>query len=187
MATVPKNRTTELVKPTNVVTGACAMVIAVLAVRGSAEHALDGLHGIYFHQGGEACNIQIQEAVEEVVSKMGRLQRGIARHKLLEKNHTYERFQILIEGDSLTMRVNHRDYELDLGAAPVEATGIEGGTVLTQATVRGRTLIQTFRTPQGLRRHKIHFGRDGTAFLEVSIESKRLPQSVHYKLPYARH
>lgn len=40
-----------------------------------------------------------------------------------------------------------------LGAAPVQATGIEGGTVLTQATVRGRTLVQMFRTPQGLRRH----------------------------------
>lgn len=138
------------------------------------------------HQGGEACDIQIQEAVEEVVSSMGRLQRGIARHKLLDKNHTYESFQILIDGDSLTMRINHRDYELELGAPPVEASGIEGGTVLTQATVSRRTLTQTFRTSQGLRRHKIHFGTDGTAFLEVSIESERLPKAVRYRLPYAR-
>jgi hypothetical protein len=174
-------------KPTNAVSAAFAMVIAGLAASGSAEHALDGLHGIYFHQGGEACDIQIQEAVEEVVSSMGRLQRGIARHKLLDKNHTYDRFQILIDGDSLTMRINHRDYELELGAAPVEASGIEGGTVLTHATVSRRTLTQTFRTSQGLRRHKIHFGTDGTAFLEVSIESKRLPKPVHYRLPYARH
>jgi len=133
-----------------------------------------------------ACDIQIQEAVEEVVSSMGRLQRGIARHKLLDKNHTYESFQILIDGDSLTMRINHRDYELELGAPPVEASGIEGGTVLTQATVSRRTLTQTFRTSQGLRRHRIHFGTDGTAFLEVSIESERLPKAVRYRLPYAR-
>lgn len=174
-------------KPTNAVSAAFAMVIAGLAASGSAEHALDGLHGIYFHQGGEACDIQIQEAVEEVVSSMGQLQRGIARHKLLHKNHTYDRFQILIDGDSLTMRINHRDYELELGAAPVEASGIEGGTVLTHGTVSRRTLTQTFRTSQGLRRQKIYFGNDGTAFLEVSIESKRLPRPVHYRLPYARH
>ena len=158
-----------------------------LATSGSAQHALDGLQGIYFHHGGEACDIQIRQAVEEVVSEMGRMQRAVARHKLLDKNHTYESFQILIEGNTLTMRINHRDYELQLGAAPVEATGIEGGTVLTQATVRNRTLVQTFRTPQGLRRHRIHFGTDGTAFLEVSIESQRLPKPVRYKLPYALH
>jgi len=174
-------------KPTNAVGAAFAMVISGLAAGGSAEHALDGLHGIYFHQGGEACDIQIQEAVEEVVSEMGRLQRGIARHKLLDKNHTYDRFQILIDGDSLTMRINQRDYELELGAAPVEGSGIEGGQVLTQATASGRTLTQTFRTSQGLRRHKIHFGTDGTAFLAVSIESERLPKPVRYRLPYARH
>ena len=174
-------------KLTKAVGAASVMVIVGLAASGSAEHALDGVHGIYFHQGGEACDIQIQEAVEDVVSEMGRLQRSIARHKLLDKNHTYESFQILIDGDTLTIRINHRDYELQLGAAPVEATGIEGGTVQTQATVRGRTLVQMFRTPQGLRRHKIHFGTDGTAFLEVSIESKRLPKPVHYRLPYARH
>lgn len=166
---------------------ACAMVVAGFASSGSAEYALHGLHGIYFHQGGEACDIQIREAVEKVVTEMGRMSRGIARHKLLDKNHTYESFQILIDGDSLTIRINHRDYELQLGAAPVKATGIEGGTVMTQATIRGRTLIQTFRTSQGLRRHKIHFGTDGTAFLEVSIESERLPGPVHYSLPYARH
>jgi hypothetical protein len=174
-------------KRTIAVGAALAMVIVGHAASGSAEHALDGLHGIYFHQGGEACNIQIEKAVEEVVSEMGRMSRGIARHKLLDKNHTYETFQILIDGGTLTIQINHRDYEVQLGAPPVEATGIEGGTVMTQATVRGRTLVQTFRTSQGLRRHEIHFGSDGTAFLEVSIESQRLPKPVHYSLPYARH
>ena len=166
-----------------------ALAIAILGFGNpaSAQHALDGLQGIYFHQGGEACQIQIEQAVEEVVSEMGRLTRGIARHKLLEKNHTYDRFQVLIEGDMLTMRVNHHDYSLKLGGPPVEAPGIEGGTIKTQAWVRGRTLIQTFRTSEGLRRHKIHFGTDGSAFLEVSIESSRLPKPVHYRLPYSRH
>ena len=52
------------------------------------------------------------------------------------------------------MRINHRDYD-SARRAPVEATGIKGGTVLTQATVRRQTLTQTFRSSQGLRRHKL--------------------------------
>jgi len=162
---------------------AAAMWITVGA---HAQASLSHHNGTYVYAEGRKDEARIERAIDDATADMGFVQRNIARRRLEDSNRPFERFQVYFEGETVLLRSGGHDYELDVGAPPIEAEGLTGNPAKVRANIVGHDLHQTFRAEKGTRILEFVFHEDGLVTLKTRIESKHLPAPVAYSLDYRR-
>ncbi|MEM9728521.1 MAG: hypothetical protein AAF997_08045 [Myxococcota bacterium] len=151
-----------------------------------AQSSVGHHNGVYVYSPGRGDSAQITHAIESATADLSFMQRGIARKRLEDSTHPFDRFQVSFEGERVLLRINHHEYDLPLNGQAAKRVGLDGNEVLVSATLRGEDLQQVFRGDKGTRYLDYRFLSDGSVSLHTSIESKYLPHHIEYALTYRR-
>jgi hypothetical protein len=138
------------------------------------------LAGAYEYAGGKS---SVNRSIEDVVSEMNVMTRGIARRRLAENNRVPKMVAIDRDGEEIVVRLDSRTYKAAPGRAKrVKST--DGGTSRMRYRVVGRKLRQTFEAEEGVRTNVFTRRKDGGLDMTVTIASPRLPKRVRYRLSF---
>jgi hypothetical protein len=149
-----------------------------------AEPALQELTGSYRHAGGAAEQAALEAAVDDVVSGMNVLARGIARKRLLESNRIPAAVKVSGSAEQLTIAFDDREYTAAVGGAAVDVVGVTGDPLRMTLRVRKRALIQKFVGDKGNRTNTMTGGQG--LRIAVLVTSDSLPKALAYTLTYSR-
>lgn len=169
-----------------VATSVLALVTAVLAVTTGAQEDLTRLNGVYLYSPQSTDRSKIERAIEDAISGLGMLKRGLVRNRLQENTEPIPRFQVHFEPERLLLRLHKREFALPLDGRAVVSKGLGGGTVKASARITGNTIYQTLVGSHGTRYHEFRFSEDGSASVRTRIESEHLPKRISYSLMYHR-
>jgi hypothetical protein len=163
-----------------------ALASLALAITAGAQEYLVRQNGVYLYNPQPADRSGIERAIDDAVSEMSILTRGIARKRLHQGTEPIHRFQVHVEPNLVLLRLYKREFALPLDGRAVLARGLDGNQVKASMHIRGDTLYQKLEGSQGTRYHEFHFREDGSASVWTRIESERLPRRVSYNLQYHR-
>jgi hypothetical protein len=151
---------------------------------GSAPWAASPLDGSYTLDKSRSASVD--QAIEQVVSKMNFVTRPIARSRLTKTNTPSAKVSIAVTDLA----------EIDLGAKPVRApsdgkvvawTRPDGETFQVSIRQDGERLVETFVGKDGSRRNTFCLLDGGKALaMDVQVESPKLPEPMRYRLVFAR-
>jgi hypothetical protein len=127
----------------------------------------------------------IKAAINETVSPMIFITRGIARSRLTKINPLPERMRVQLGADTVSVAFDD-DPPV---TAPLDGTVVSWLNPLSKETdhvhlaVAGDTLRQTFVADDGVRENALIFTSDGSrVVLRVTVTSHRLPKPLTYEL-----
>jgi hypothetical protein len=124
-------------------------------------------------------------AIDDLVSSMNMLSRGIARGRLVDGNPIAEEISIGAVGNKLKVSMDEREYAAPMDGQPAKVKGVTGDELDMHFTI-GSELVQTFA---GNGRGKVYSYRlDGkdTLKIKVTVSSDQLPKDLVYELTYKR-
>jgi hypothetical protein len=134
----------------------------------------------------EECD-EIRPVVEQVVSKMNFLIRGIARSRLMKTQILFPSVTV-ISGDS-EFRIRHvegTDVRHSDLSTPVKAKAPDGSAIDVRLSA-GPPLMQSYESSDGVRENIYTLSPDGSKLrVDVRVRSPRLPEEIRYKLVYKR-
>ena len=171
---------------TGVALSVVALASVALASAAGAQQHLAGLAGVYLYSPHSADRLKIDRAIDDAVSELGMLKRGIARNRLRQSTKPILRFQIHFESERVLLRLYQHEFELPLDGRAVPAKGLDGNAVKASVHMGAGVLYQTLEGAQGTRYHEFHFREDGTVSVWTRIESEHLPARISYSLEYHR-
>lgn len=153
----------------------------------SAGHeAADAIVGKYRFVGGRADREARDAAIEDVVSEMNVLVRGIARDRLREANPIPGHITLLRKGDALAIAFDQRTYEARLDGASTEVVGITGDKLSYHVELVPKGVRQKFDGDGGGRTNTLEVQGDGRLDVSVEVRSARLPAPLRYRLAFRR-
>ncbi|MBW2159581.1 MAG: hypothetical protein JRH14_06390 [Deltaproteobacteria bacterium] len=157
-----------------------------LAITAGAQEHRVGLTGLYLYSPRSADRLKIERAIDDAVSELGMLKRGIARNRLQQSTKPIPRFQVLFESERVLLCLYHHEFELPLDGRAVAAKGLDGHAVKASVHMGTNVLYQTLEGTQGSRYHEFRVREDGSVSVWTRIESEHLPMRVSYRLNYHR-
>jgi hypothetical protein len=163
-----------------------ALASLALAITAGAQEYLVRQNGVYLYNPQPADRSGIERAIDDAVSEMSILTRGIARKRLHQSTEPIHRFQVHVEPNLVLLRLYKQEFALPLDGRAVLARGLDGNQVKASMHIRGDTLYQKLEGSQGTRYHEFHFREDGSVSVWTRIESEHLPMRVSYNLQYHR-
>lgn len=129
----------------------------------------------------------IRKAVDNTVSRMSFITRGIARKRLEKNNPAFQRIDISRSGDNVTIASDGVPVQIPLGGNYISWTRSDGATFQVSARETGTRLIQTFLAKDGQRMNAYSLSPDGRELtMAVTITSPRLPAPLTYRLVFQR-
>lgn len=148
--------------------------------------AADAIVGKYRFVGGRADHEARDAAIEDVVSEMNVLVRGIARDRLREANPIPGHITLLRKGDALAIAFDQRRYEARLDGAATEVVGITGDKLSYHVELVPKGVRQKFDGDGGGRTNTLEVQGDGRLDVSVEVRSARLPAPLRYRLAFRR-
>ncbi len=146
----------------------------------------DQLVGTYAHVGGQAERDAVLAAIEDVVSDMNVIARGIARDRLQESNPVPKKLSIVRDGGTLSVAFDGRKYAAPLDGSSVKVVGVTGDTLDYRVTVDGERLRQHFVGEKGGRTNTMKRRGDKRLKVKVKVSSGSLPKPLEYSLTLER-
>ena len=141
--------------------------------------------GAYSYTLDPDSSADIKAAINEAVSPMIFITRGIARSRLTKINPLPHRMRVQLGADTVRVAFD----EDPPVAAPLNGTVVSWLNPLANETdqvhvaVAGDTLRQTFVADDGVRENALIFTSDGSrVLLRVTVTSHRLPRPLTYEL-----
>lgn len=163
---------------------------AVLSAVGGAARAGEPdpkLAGTYAFAGGEAETKALSAAIEECVSKMNVVARGIARGRLEKGNAPTAEVKITIAGKDITIaRTGKPAITAPSDGSKVTRDTISGPAEVTYVADHDK-IVQTMQGKSSLSTNVFTMGTGGaTLTISTKIVSPRLPAPVQYTMTYKR-
>jgi hypothetical protein len=124
------------------------------------------------------------EAIDEATAHFGGFRRGKARDMLAERTSPPQSLTIEIEGSTVTIGSADHELELELGAAPIEASGDQGKAQLS-ARMEGEQLIVVADGGKGGRTTAYRADEDAMS-VEVTMTGANLAAPLTYVATYVR-
>jgi hypothetical protein len=149
--------------------------------------AIDPFVGVYRFSGGEREKQGIADAIDDVVSEMNILARGIARDRLTESNRAPSVLEVQRDGRRITVTFDDRTYTADLDGPAVDVTGSTGDPLKLTYRLRGDKLVQDFKGERGGRINTFSTDGEGTIRVQVKVHSTKLPKPLVYRLSFEKH
>jgi hypothetical protein len=142
--------------------------------------------GSFRHAGGDAEREARDAAIDDVVSGMSFLVRGIARARLRAANAIAGAVRIAAEGDrALTVGFDARSYTAPLDGTAVHVVGITGDELDLRLAFPAGRIEQRFDA-DGKGRINTFVVSDRTLTIAVRVHSTQLPKELRYTLTYTR-
>ncbi len=167
-----------------------ALSFTVFSAFGSAARAGEPdpkIAGTYAFSGGEAETKALSAAIEECVSKMNVMARGIARGRLEKGNAPTAEVKITLAGKDITIaRTGKPAITASSDGSKVTRNTISGPAEVTYVADHDK-IVQTMQGKSSLSTNVFSLGPDGTTLtISTKIVSPRLPAPVQYKMTYKR-
>lgn len=125
-----------------------------------------------------------QSAIERAIEKVTRLGRLQASKTLLNATKPASKLSVEDRGDRLVLAEEKQQFNLVLGARPIEAS-IEDGKVLLSCERKNQLLVVTAKSSKATRTTVYEPSSDGkTLVLDVTLEIPRLQATTRYKTVY---
>lgn len=163
-----------------------AMVIGLtLPLLSAGPHSAD-LAGTY--RLDRQASDDIDQAIDNVVSKMNFFVRTIARRRLHKTNPRIQQLIISFPDTRLSVANDgHPAMVVPLGGTSVKWTRDDGETFDVRATLQNGTLTTTYVAEDGTRTNTYTAAADGKGMtMHVTVSSPQLPQPLQYKLGFVR-
>jgi hypothetical protein len=160
-----------------------------LASKGEAPEAsqLETLTGSYRFIGGQAEIDALEAAIDDVVSDMNLLARGIARRRLRKASEIPAGLAISLSGRVLTVMIADAAYSAPLDGTAVKVRGPSGDSLMLRHRVLGKaTLWQQFAGDDGIRVNTCERMAGKRMRVRVTIRSEKLPKALAYSMTFAR-
>lgn len=165
--------------------GAVASSCAFASSARAAKSPADPYLGTYAFAGGESEREERDKAIEDVVSGMSFVVRGIARDRLKTANPIAAAIAITLDGSSLTVRADTRTHTAPIDGTKVKVKGITGDDMMMHFDISDERLDQIFLADDKGRRNR--FVADGRKLtLNVRVHADKLPKALLYRLTYQR-
>jgi len=156
----------------------------------SVDPRLQDYLGTYRYVGGEAEVEALDAAIDEVVSQMSFLVRGIARHRLREPNLPSKKVIISLENEDLQIdRPGQPEVSAPASGKPITWSNPEEGDVfeVRQGIDEDGVLYQRFKGDRSVSRNDFVLGDGGKRLtIRTRIESDRLPAPLRFEMSYQR-
>jgi len=167
-------------------TAAGAGVLAtIFPLAASAGDAATPFLGTFTFSGGDKERQAWEKAIDDVVSGMNAVVRGIARDKLKKSNPIATTLAFAADAKNLTVAFDSRTYTAPLDGAPVRITSILGDDMIMAFKIAGSDLDQRFTGSDDGRTNQFHV--DGkTCVMRVRVFSSKLPKDLVYALSYSK-
>jgi hypothetical protein len=154
------------------------------------DSALQRYVGTYRYVGGAEEIRALDAAIDEVVSQMNFLIRGIARRRLREPNLPSEKVIISSKDEQIRIdRPGQPTVSAPADGRPVTWRHPEDGDVFeVQHGIDERgVLYQRFKGERSVSRNRFVFADDGESLIiHTEIEADRLPAPLRFKMSYRR-
>jgi hypothetical protein len=157
---------------------------AVAAVDSASTAAAAGLTGRW--RAAETAEEEElrRKAIDEVTQDLGRIKRGKARDRLLERTAPPPSLMIEVTGSKATIVFGDHRLELELGAEPVEIKGRESRS-LVSAKMEGEKLIVVSQTDKG-EQTASYWADEKSLSRKVTMTGDQLGGSLTYISTYTR-
>ena len=147
---------------------------------------VDQLVGTYAHVGGQAERDAVLAAIEDVVSDMNVIVRGIARSRLQASNPVPKTISIGRDGETIIVAFDQREHTVPLDGSIIQVVGVTGSTLDYRITVSEGQLKQHFAGSKGTRVNTMQRRGDDRLKVSVKVSSDSLPTPLEYSLTLER-
>ena len=125
-----------------------------------------------------------QSAIERAIENVPRLARAQASKTLLNATKPASKLRVEDRGDSLMLAEQKQQFNLVLGAKPIEVT-TEDGKVLLSCERKNQLLVVTAKSSKATRTTVYRPSSDGkTLVLDVALEIAQLQTTTRYNVTY---
>lgn len=148
--------------------------------------AVSSYVGQFRHVGGDTDREARDKAIDDVVSGMNGLIRGIARTRLIDANPIAERLGLVADASSLTVTMDKLSYTGPLDGGKVKVKSITGDDMDMHYEITKESLTQVFEGDGRGRVNIFTLGTEGRLLLKVRVYAEQLPKDLIYRLGYER-
>lgn len=141
------------------------------------------LVGTFRFTGGATERDALTAAIEEVVSEVNPLIRGVVRDRLTESCTIPTALDVAADGATITVRFDGRAYTAELDAPAVTVTGISGNELSLTHRMDGSQLVQRFDGDRGGRVNRLA-RKQKKLRMSVRVHSSQLPRDLTYDLTF---
>ncbi|MFP5503687.1 MAG: hypothetical protein ACLGIN_14445 [Candidatus Sericytochromatia bacterium] len=162
------------------------LTTALTVALAAPAFAAPKLEGTFVHVSAESDSID--KAIEQAVTKVNFLIRGIAHSRLKATNEPYGRITFDLAPKQITITMDDRKPIVTPASGQAIKWKREDGEVFDVSTRWvGESLEQTFSAEDGKRVNRFSLGPDGQKLtMKVTVSSGKLPQPLTYTLVYRR-
>ena len=162
----------------------------MLAFHPAADATKDFNHfnGTFEYTHGAAEEQGRLDAIEGVVQQLNFIIRAYARKRISSRLKPYDKILFQFDGDVLTTRFDqHPTRETPLDGTIVNFKDRKGRDAFIQRTRKNKQIHERGGRDGNVRTSVYRFSQDGqTLFVDVTIESVRLPDAIRYRLTYKK-
>ncbi len=161
------------------------MIVAATSAASAADD-ISAYVGAFRHSGGDKERLARDKAIDDVVSGMSFVVRGIARGRLTSANPIAVDVTCSTHDKSLTMTMDQRSFTAPIDGSTATVKSVTGDDIDMHYAITKNSLIQVFdRDGRG----RVNtFTLDGTKGLAMAVRvyAKQLPKDLNYRLTYER-
>jgi hypothetical protein len=163
------------------------VAVGVVAAANDAE-VMSRLEGRWVYGGGEPERQARQNAIEETVSQMSWIARGMARKRITASTVIHEHYVITLNGGTVTIAEDDfKGHSAPWNGTEVEIAKDQGGPATLTRSVDDGGLRSHWHQKRGAGTEIYCVSKDGESMVvTVIVSSPRLPSEVSYELTYRR-
>ena len=163
--------------------GAIATIVPIRAAH--AQDEIAPFLGTFNFSGGDKERAGLTKAIDDLVSEMNFIARGIARDKLKKANPIPSMIGFASDPKILTVTFDSRTYTAPLDGSPVKVKGILGDDMALAYKIGPSRIDQLFIGDEKGRTNTLHL--DGTTCtMNVRIYASKLPRDLLYTLTFTK-
>lgn len=167
--------------------GACVWLVGASSALAEGVNIKSFL-AAYHHVGGDKEREARDRAIEDAISTMSSLFKGVARDMLKSANGIPSKLEIKTANKkkSLTVMADDQNFTAPLDGTAVKVKVVTGDVMQMHYEADDGQLDQIFEGEDRGRLNRFTFNKAGQLLMNVTVHATQLPKKLVYKLTYER-